>query len=180
MRYWPYALAALVVLFDRATKHIIETTFAAWDTLHVIPGCFQIVSTRNTGMAFSLFDNSAAGHTSPWLVAFTVAVMALVAWLLWQAIHPQSAGSEHDHWSFRLALGLILGGAAGNLYDRLVFGSVTDFLDFYWGAAHFPVFNLADSAITCGAILVLLNLWLAPARPHGPETEHNSGTEPRP
>jgi signal peptidase II len=61
-------------------------------------------------------------------------------------------------------LGLILGGAAGNLYDRLIFGSVTDFLDFYWGAAHFPVFNLADSAITCGAIIVMLNLWLVRPR----------------
>ncbi len=165
MRYWPYALAAAIVLLDRATKHVIETEFAAWDTVHVIPGCFQIVSTRNTGMAFSLFDNSAEGHTSPLLVAFTIAVLGLVAWLLWQSIRAKPSRSEHDHWSFRLALGLILGGAAGNLYDRLVFGSVTDFLDFYWGSAHFPVFNVADSAITCGAILVMLNLWLAHPRP---------------
>jgi len=160
LRYWPYALAAAIVLLDRATKHVIETTFAAWDTVHVIPGFFQIVSARNTGMAFSLFDNSAAGHTSPLLVAFTVAVMGVVAWLLWKSIRSHAAGSEDNHWSFRLALGLILGGAAGNLYDRLVFGSVTDFLDFYWGSAHFPVFNLAASAITCGAIIVMLNLWL--------------------
>ena len=165
MRYWPYALAAGVVLLDRATKHVIETTFAAWDSIRVIPGFFQIVSTRNTGMAFSLFDNSAEGHTSPLLVAFTIVVMSLVAWLLWHSIHPKSADSEHAHWSYRLALGLILGGAAGNLYDRLVFGSVTDFLDFYWGSAHFPVFNMADSAITCGAILIVLNVWLAHPRP---------------
>jgi signal peptidase II len=162
-------LAAAIVLLDRATKHLIETTFAAWDTIHVIPGCFQIVSTRNTGMAFSLFDNPAQGRTSPLLVAFTIAVMGLVGWLLWQSIHSGSAEAEHGHWSFRLALGLILGGAAGNLYDRLVFGSVTDFLDFYWRSAHFPVFNLADSAITCGAIVVMLNLWLG-----GPGTHAGS------
>jgi signal peptidase II len=171
VRYWPYALAAAVVLLDRATKHVIETTFAAWDTVHVIPGFFQIVSTRNTGMAFSLFDNSSEGRTSPLLVAFTIAVLGLVAWLLWRSIRSNSAGSEHGHWSFRLALGLILGGAAGNLYDRLVFGSVTDFLDFYWRSAHFPVFNVADSAITCGAILIMLNLWLANPKDR---------TEPRP
>jgi signal peptidase II len=171
VRYWPYALSAAIVLLDRATKHVIETSFSAWDTVRVIPGCFQIVSARNTGMAFSLFDNSAEGRTSPLLVAFTVAVMGVVAWVLWQTIRSGGADSEHGHWSFRLALGLILGGAAGNLYDRLVFGSVTDFLDFYWGAAHFPVFNLADSAITCGAIVVMLNLWLVRPR---------SESEPRP
>jgi signal peptidase II len=169
VRYWPYALSAAIVLLDRTTKHVIETSFSAWDTVRVIPGCFQIVSARNTGMAFSLFDNSAEGRTSPLLVAFTVAVMGVVAWLLWQSIRSGGADSEHGHWSFRLALGLILGGAAGNLYDRMVFGSVTDFLDFYWGAAHFPVFNLADSAITCGAIVVMLNLWLV--RPRDRSTE---------
>lgn len=169
MRYWPYALSAAIVLLDRATKHVIETSFAAWDTVRVIPGCFQIVSARNTGMAFSLFDNSAEGRTSPLLVAFTVAVMGVVAWVLWQTIRSGGSDSEHGHWSFRLALGLILGGAAGNLYDRLVFGSVTDFLDFYWGAAHFPVFNLADSAITCGAIVVMLNLWLVRPRDRSAE-----------
>lgn len=164
MRYWPYALSVAIVLLDRATKHVIETSFSAWDTVGVIPGCFQIVSARNTGMAFSLFENSAQGRTSPVLVGFTIAVMCVVAWLLWQAIRSPNDESEHGHWSFRLALGLILGGAAGNLYDRLMFGSVTDFLDFYWGAAHFPVFNLADSAITCGAIVVMLNLWLGRPR----------------
>lgn len=165
MRYWPFALSASIVLLDRATKHVIETTFSAWDTVRVIPGFFQIVSTRNTGMAFSLFDNTAEGRTSPLLVAFTIAVLALVAWLLWRSIRSGSAGSDHGHWSFRLALGLILGGAAGNLYDRLVFGSVTDFLDFFYGSVHFPVFNVADSAITCGAILVMLNLWLVHPHP---------------
>jgi len=164
LRYWPYAVSALIVLLDRTTKHIIETTFSTWDTVKVIPGLFEIVSARNTGMAFSLFDNSAAGRTSPLLVAFTVAVMGVVAYLLWQSIRTGKAGSDQGHWSFRLALGLILGGAAGNFYDRLIFGSVTDFLDFYWGPAHFPVFNLADSAITCGAIILMLNLWLVQPR----------------
>jgi lipoprotein signal peptidase len=207
VRYWPYALAAVVAVADRASKHIVETRLAPWDVIHVIPGCFQIVSTRNTGIAFSLFDNSAAGRTSPWLIAFSIGVLGIVAWLLWQAVcrrpaqrsTPRSekgpaadpagggaapgapardgatpenpagdgatpdapAGDEPAHWSYRVALALVLGGAAGNLYDRLFSGTVTDFLDFYWGSAHFPVFNVADSAITCGAILILLNLLLS-------------------
>ncbi|MGD0579065.1 MAG: signal peptidase II [Bryobacteraceae bacterium] len=169
VRYWPYALAAVVALADRASKHIVETRLAPWDVIRVIPGYFQIVSTHNTGIAFSLFDNSAAGRTSPWLIGFTVAVLGIVAWLLWQAVRPVPAEDAPAHWSYRAALGLVLGGAAGNLYDRLHFGTVTDFLDFYRRTAHFPVFNLADSAITCGAILILLNLLLS--RPHpGPRT----------
>jgi signal peptidase II len=169
VRYWPYALAAAVAVADRASKHVVETRLAPWDAIHVIPGCFQIVSARNTGIAFSLFDNSAAGRTSPWLIAFSIGVLGIVAWLLWQAVRPGPAGDEPVHWSYRAALALVLGGAAGNLYDRLVSGTVTDFLDFYWGSAHFPVFNVADSAITCGAILILLNLLLSRPRP-GPGT----------
>ena len=161
MRYWPYALAVAIALADRGSKYLVETRLAAWDAVPVIPGLFQIVSTHNTGMAFSLFDNAAAGRTSPWLIVFTVAVLAVVAWLLWQAVRPGGDRDAPAHWSYRVALGLILGGALGNLYDRLLVGTVTDFLDFYWGSAHFPVFNVADSAITCGAILVVLNLLLS-------------------
>jgi signal peptidase II len=157
-RYWPFGIPALIVLLDRCTKHYIETQLAPWDTVSVIPGLFQIVYARNTGMAFSLFDNSGAGRTSPLLIVFTTAVIGIVVWLLWQAAKPES--KEPGHWSYRLALGLILGGALGNLYDRIAVGSVTDFLDFFWNGAHFPAFNAADSSITCGAILVVLNLWI--------------------
>jgi len=158
VRYWPYAVAVAIAAADRASKHLVETRLAPWDVIRVVPGYFQIVSTRNTGIAFSLFDNSAAGHTSPWLIAFSVCVLGVVAYLLWQAVRPEPAQDVPANWSYRVALGLILGGAAGNLYDRLFFGTVTDFLDFYWGTSHFPVFNVADSAITCGAILIALNL----------------------
>ena len=164
MRYWPFALGAAIALADRASKHLVETRLAPWDVIRIVPGYFQIVSTRNTGMAFSLFDNSAAGHTSPWLIAFTVCVLGIVAWLTWQAVRPGPATDAPGHWSYRAALGLILGGAAGNLYDRLFFGTVTDFLDFYRGTAHFPVFNVADSAITCGAILIAANLLFSHAK----------------
>lgn len=167
MRYWPFALAAVLALADRASKHIIETHLKEWDAIRVIPGFFQIVSTRNTGIAFSLFDNSAAGHTSPILIAFTLAVIGVVVWMLTQAIRLDPFENEPAHWSYRAGLGLVLGGAAGNLYDRIFSGTVTDFLDFFWGSAHFPAFNLADSAITCGAILILANLLFSRPRSGG-------------
>jgi signal peptidase II len=80
--------------------------------------------------------------------------------LLWQTCR-----ARNEHWTLAAALALIAGGAAGNLYDRLLFGGVTDFLDFYLGAWHWPAFNAADSAITCGAALLLANLWLGRRRP---------------
>ena len=151
-RWWPFTVALVIVLLDRWTKHLIETRVQAWDTIRVIPGLFQIIHTRNTGIAFGMFSETGGNNL---LVAFSLAVLGIVSWMLWTA--SRHAGKEH--WTMRAALGLVLGGAIGNLYDRIIFGSVTDFLDFFIGHSHFPIFNLADSAITCGAALLLLNLW---------------------
>ncbi|WP_321477333.1 signal peptidase II [uncultured Paludibaculum sp.] len=163
-RWWPFALTILILVLDRASKHLIETNVQAWDTVAVIPGLFQIIHTRNTGIAFSLFADSSSGRGNPLLVVFSVAVMILVTSLLWTACKPASK----EHWTLRAALSLVLGGAVGNLYDRVAFGSVTDFLDFYWNGHHFPIFNVADSAITVGAALLLLNLWMV-RRPAAPQ-----------
>jgi len=151
--WWPFLLSVLVALADRATKLVIETGVPEWRTIPVIPGLFQIVHTRNTGIAFSLFTSP--GGVNPLLVLFTIAVMSFTAWMLFTASRP----ATREHWTLRLALAFVLGGAAGNLYDRALIGSVTDFLDFYWRHHHFPIFNLADSAITAGATLLLVNLW---------------------
>jgi signal peptidase II len=171
-RAWPFLLSLAVIALDRASKHWIETSFRAWDVVVIIPGFFQIVHTRNTGIAFGMLGGN--GQLGQWLlVAFSLAVMGVVISLLWAASKP--AGREH--WTLRAALGSVLGGAAGNLYDRIVFGSVTDFLDFYSGVHHFPIFNLADSAITCGAGLLILHLWFLRepgklARTRGPSIPH--------
>ncbi|QOY90829.1 signal peptidase II [Paludibaculum fermentans] len=155
-RWWPFGLTLLILALDRATKHLIETKVQTWDTVAVIPGLFQIIHTRNTGIAFSMFADSTSSRGNPLLVLFSVAVMILVTSLLWTACKPASK----EHWTLRAALALVLGGAVGNLFDRIIFGSVTDFLDFFWSGHHFPIFNLADSAITVGAALLLLNLWM--------------------
>lgn len=155
-RWWPFGLTLLILSIDRATKHLIETKVQSWDTVTVIPGLFQIIHTRNTGIAFSMFADSSSSRGNPLLVIFSIAVMLLVTSLLWTACKPASK----EHWTLRAALALVLGGAVGNLFDRIVFGSVTDFLDFFWSGHHFPIFNIADSAITVGAALLLLNLWM--------------------
>jgi signal peptidase II len=154
LRFWPFLVAAAVFVLDRSTKWWIETSVTFWDMLPVIPGLFQIVHTRNRGIAFGVFSDSDSRFSNWLLVLFSAAILAFVATLLWR--HPQLSSAEH--WTLRLGLGLVLGGAAGNVFDRIVLGSVTDFLDFYHGKRHFPIFNVADSAITVGAILLLVNL----------------------
>jgi len=155
-RRWPWVVAATVAALDRATKHLIETRVAEWEAIPVIEGFFRIVHTRNTGVAFSLFAEQGSGEQGWVLTALTSALTVLVAVLLWN-----SSRSLREHWTLPAAFSLIFAGAAGNLYDRLAFGSVTDFLDFYAGLHHWPAFNVADSAITCGAMLLLANAWFS-------------------
>lgn len=159
-RIWPFVVPPLVVALDRTTKYLIERHVSDWETIPVIPGFFQIVHTRNTGIAFGMFAGEQGGSGSAILLAITSCVMLFIAYMLWQVARSGSG----EHWTLKAALALVLGGALGNLYDRAIFGSVTDFFDFYWGSHHFPVFNVADSAISVGAGLLLLNLWFSRAR----------------
>lgn len=161
-RRWPWLVAAAVAALDRTTKHLIETRVAEWEAIPVIDGFFRIVHTRNTGVAFSLFAEQGAGGGAVVLTVITAALTLLMAALLWQACQ-----TAREHWTLPAALALILAGAAGNLYDRVAWGSVTDFLDFHAGAYHWPAFNVADSAITCGAALLLVNLWQSRKRESG-------------
>jgi signal peptidase II len=154
-RWSPFLLSAAVVVADRLSKMWIEAHVGEWQRIAVIPHLLQIVHTRNTGIAFGLLQ-SGEEKGSIVLAVFTVLVMGFIGTLLWRSAGPGSA----EHWSLRLGLALVLGGAMGNLHDRLRWGSVTDFLDFHAGPHHFPVFNVADSAITVGAGLLLLSLWL--------------------
>jgi len=151
----PFLIAAAVFALDRVSKLVIGHYVSLYDTYAVIPGLFQIVQTRNKGIAFGIFNNGAAESASVVLILFSLAILGFIGSLLWQSVRL----AEKEHWTMRLGLALILGGAFGNVYERIVHGFVTDFLDFYWHAAHFPVFNAADSAITIGAGLLLINLW---------------------
>ena len=149
-----YSIAAGVVLLDRVTKLAVARLVPLWDTREVLPGFFNIVHTENAGAAFSLFASIASGWRRFFLIATSAIAAALIAGLLWRG---RAVGTR----TLSIGLALILGGAVGNLYDRAIPGTVTDFLELYAGSFRWPAFNVADSAITVGAGLVLLDLVLA-------------------
>jgi signal peptidase II len=156
-RLWSLVLAATVFLLDRFTKVLIERNVSLWDTLHVIPGFFNIVHTTNRGAAFGMFSESTSEFRTIALIGVSLLVLVFVAVLLLRPARGGFSGS----WFTIIGLSLVLGGATGNIYDRIVSGQVTDFLEFYLGEYHFAAFNVADSSITIGAGLLLLDMWLS-------------------
>ena len=152
-----FGLAAAVAALDRISKAVVQAYVSPWETVPVIPGFFNVIHTQNRGAAFGILSEQPAGWRIALLVGVSGAVTAAVAWLLWRATNAQAAESRLT----RTALSLVLGGALGNLYDRVGSGVVTDFLDFYAGSHHWHTFNLADSAITTGALLLAFDLWFS-------------------
>jgi signal peptidase II len=140
-----FALAALLVLADQATKALVLSRFALGERLELAP-FFNLVFVYNPGAAFSLLAQ-AGGWQKPLLVAFALGAAVLVSVLI-----VRRPGER----LLCTGLALILGGALGNVIDRLRFGQVVDFLDVHAGGWHWPAFNVADSAITVGAILLIL------------------------
>ena len=140
-----FALAALVVLVDQATKVLLLSRFALGERLELAP-FFNLVFVYNPGAAFS-FLSDAGGWQTPLLVAFALGAAAIVSVLMLRRPLERLLCT---------GLALILGGALGNVIDRLRFGQVVDFLDFHAGGWHWPAFNVADSAITVGALLLIL------------------------
>jgi signal peptidase II len=158
-RFKAYGLSAMVFAIDRVTKSIIEARVSTFDVHRVIPGFFDIVHSQNSGVAFGLMNESNSAWRTVVLVVFSAAALLLVAGLLWRA-------SRLDRWT-AAGLALVLGGAAGNLFDRILWGRVTDFLEFYLGALHWPTFNVADSCIVIGSGLLLLELLRPKRQPAG-------------
>lgn len=147
-KVWPYLLLSLVVIvLDQITKAAILERFELGERLTVIAGFFDLTLLFNRGAAFSFL----AGHDGwqRWFfVLIALAASAFILHLLLRHRHPRM---------FSIALGLILGGAIGNVIDRLLYGQVVDFLLFHQGGWYFPAFNVADSAITVGAVLLILD-----------------------
>jgi len=139
-----YALALLVVVLDQITKYWVSASFD-YGEARAVTGFFNLVLTYNKGAAFS-FLAAASG----WQRGFFIGI-ALVAIVVISVLLVRYAGEK----LFCLSLALILGGAIGNVIDRIALGYVVDFLDFYLGGWHWPAFNLADSAITAGAVLLV-------------------------
>jgi signal peptidase II len=145
-----FLLALFVVLLDRWTKHLVATRISMYTHIQIIPGFFRITHTENTGAAFSLFADSPSHWKTAMLISFSLVAMIVVSILLWKQSRPLTMAG--------IALSLILGGAVGNLWDRVASGRVVDFLLFYVKGYQWPVFNLADSAIVVGASLLVLEI----------------------
>ena len=142
---------AAVFLADRITKLYIRADVSPLDVIPVIPRFFNIVHTENPGAAFGFLTALNVEYRGWLLIAVSLAVMAIIGSLLWRdAANP----------ILQTGLALVFGGALGNVWDRITRGTVTDFLQFFFGSYEFPSFNAADSAITIGACLLLLDLWL--------------------
>lgn len=159
----PIEVAAIVfvIVLDQLTKLIVRNTLELHDSINIIPGFLDLTHVQNTGAAFGLLNAADFPYKPAVMIAIAaIALGAIAAYGTQLGFHERLA---------RFGLALILGGAFGNLIDRAVAGHVVDFVDVYWGTAHFWAFNVADAAITVGAILVLLDM-IGLGRHHAPDT----------
>ena len=152
----PVVAALLLGAVDQATKVWTMRTLPLFELREIVPGFFGLVHVRNTGVAFSLLANLDSRWVHPLLILATVlamgAVFAYIAYLPCRGAAP-------------VGLGLILGGATGNLIDRARLGYVVDFLDLYWRGHHWPTFNVADVGISVGVVLLVIDMVFSPKEP---------------
>lgn len=147
---WLLALSALILLVDRLTKVWVGTHIPMGEAIPLIPRVLRITHWTNEGAAFSLFADSASPHTVRWaLISFSIlAILAILGALV-------RFGSRINITTIGLAM--VLAGALGNVHDRIAYGSVVDFIEVHIYSYHWPDFNVADSAIVVGAILLMLD-----------------------
>ena len=149
----PLVSAILLGAVDQATKIWAVRNLPLFELREIVPGLFGLVHVRNTGVAFSLLSNLDPRWVHPLLILVTLlamgAVLAYIAYLPCRGAAP-------------VGLGLILGGAIGNLIDRARLGFVVDFLDLYWRNHHWPTFNVADVGITVGVVLLMIDMVVSP------------------
>ena len=155
----PFAISLAVVVADRISKALIQRSMTRMDSVSIVSGWLRIIHTENPGGAFGVL----AEDNTFLRTVVLIGVSGLVLLFVVRALLRHNA--SFDGSVTRFGLSLILGGAVGNLYDRIVHGTVTDFIEVYHGPWSFPAFNVADSAITIGAILLLIDLIRPRRRP---------------
>ncbi len=158
MRKYHFLIALLVLVFGQAARWLVATNVALHDSIVLIPGFFRLTHVQNRGAAFGLFSDSPSEWKIAILISFSLVALVVVSALLWKNSHAMSVTG--------VSLALILGGALSNLWERLMSGYVVDFLDFYVGSYHWPAFNIADSAIVCGAFLLVVEILFAGSPSH--------------
>lgn len=141
--------AAAIVLLDQMTKAWIQKTMLLHQSVPVIPDLFNLTYIRNPGAAFGLFASGGGSLRTAFFIAVSVIALVVLSLLYTKA--------PRETWLLRFSLSLVMGGAIGNLIDRIRLGEVVDFLDFYLGSYHWPAFNVADSCITIGIGLLILH-----------------------
>ncbi|MCU1383838.1 MAG: lspA [Acidobacteria bacterium] len=148
-----FILPLLIVAIDQGTKAMVRASLPLHDSVTVIPGFFDITHALNSGAAFGILN----GADFP----FKTAIIAVIATAALVGVGVYAASLSHHQLIARIGLALIIGGAAGNLIDRVLTGSVVDFVDVYWGMHHFWAFNVADSAISVGVTMLILDMLTA-------------------
>lgn len=154
LRKYVLLIAGIVLALDRFSKWIVAKTIPLHESISVIPGFFKLTHVTNAGAAFGLFSDSPSELRIVVLIFFSLLALVVVSALLWR--HTQGLNST------AFALSLILGGALGNLWDRILSRHVVDFLEFYIGQYVWPDFNIADSAIVVGAAILMVEILFAP------------------
>jgi signal peptidase II len=151
--------ALIVVVLDQLTKAMVVADMGLHQSISLIDGFLALTYVRNTGAAFGIFAGQAAALRVPMLLAVAVLALGILLWFVRTV--------PVERWVVIAACGGVLGGAVGNMIDRAAYGEVIDFLDVYVGNYHWPAFNVADSAITVGVIVLCLDALLgAPAAEH--------------
>ncbi len=153
MRKYHFLIALFIVALDRATKLLVAKDIGLHNSIPIIPRFFYLTHFENRGAAFGLFDDSHSQWKASLLVLFSIAALIIVSTMLWR--------SRHSMATTGIGLAMIMGGAIGNLWDRLFSGKVVDFLLVYIGSYEWPAFNVADSAIVIGAGLLLVEILFA-------------------
>lgn len=151
-KYYPLALITPIIIgLDQFTKFLVIQKFRLGETIPMISGFFNLTYIRNTGAAFGIFAQSHPSFRIPFFVAVPIIALGAIGYIFKKIAHADLKLSS--------ALSLVIGGAIGNLIDRIQLGYVVDFLDFHWSYEyHFPAFNVADSAICVGVAILMLDL----------------------
>ena len=143
-------LPLLIVIVDQLTKAIVRATIPLHSSMTLVPGVLDFTHVRNSGAAFGILNTQD--------FPFKTAVIAIIATAALVGVGLYAASLAHHQLVARIGLAMIIGGAAGNLLDRIAVGSVVDFVDVYWRAYHFWAFNVADAAISVGVGIMMLDM----------------------
>ncbi len=147
-KYTIFLISAFLILsLDFSTKMIVQSRLRLYESISVFEGFLNITLIKNTGVAFGLFSSNPSTVKTAFLIAVTTVSISVILYLV-VLLKDGTVFSQ-------ISLGMILGGATGNLIDRIRFGAVIDFIDLHYGNIHWPAFNVADAAITVGIILIV-------------------------